>query len=60
MVVFMNTINEIAKRLNNCANGVCIDCEYCCGNIKLCQANLIRDMANECRRIVAESEDDGK
>jgi len=54
------TIEQIAKKLDDCANVVCIDCEYCCGNIKLCQANLIRDMANECKRIVAESEDDGK
>ena len=52
------TVEQIAKKLNDCANSVCIDCEYCCGNMKLCQANLIRDMANECRRIAEEVEDD--
>lgn len=54
------TIEEIAKKLDDCANARCEGCEYLCANMSLCQQNIISDMANECRKLVEQMGDDGK
>lgn len=60
-------INQVAAVLTRCAHADCSKCRY--GILELrtknediaqCQALLIEDMANECRRIVEMTEDDGK
>lgn len=57
------TIELIAKKLNDCANGNCRRCQYIGlrldnGNATLCQANLIEDMAKECKKVAERVEDD--
>lgn len=58
------TIDDIAKKLNNCANGMCFNCDKdkdrMARGISLCQASLIQDMADECRKIAEDLKDDGK
>lgn len=58
------TIEQIAKELDDCANRKrCDRCTYeLLKNEKeeTCSRFFVRDIASECKRIVAESEDDGK
>lgn len=53
------TIEHIAKQLNMCANRQCGECPYKDWEDEAeCQGSLILDMAEECRRIAEEVEDD--
>ena len=58
------TIEEIAKKLDYCAVKSMSNCEGCkykkFEDLVRCQAELIRDMANECRKIADQLGDDGK
>lgn len=55
-------IDEIAKKLNNCANGLCTNCEYdserIVRGVSLCQQHLIQVMAEECKKIGDELNDE--
>lgn len=56
------TIEEIAQRLNDCANKKCKSCKYNFYGLPTmqCEGHIVRDMAEECRKIVAMEGDDGK
>lgn len=60
----MMTIEEIAKRLDDCATKSmknCADCIYQkYEGLERCQAELIKEMGAECRKIVEQMGDDGK
>lgn len=52
------TIEQIAKKLNDCANARCNGCEFQKVPVMYCQQHMIKKMADECRRIAEEVEDD--
>jgi len=58
------TIQDIAKALNDCANLKCGSCKYhdlghsdVTAKMAACQAAIIDELGNECRRIVEEMEE---
>ena len=54
------TIQEIAEKLNSCANMDCEGCKYFDMTILKCQQKIIKEMATEIERIVKEEYDDGR
>lgn len=55
------TIEEIAKRLNDCANVRCSHCKHkYIDDLAECQTRIIEEMADECRNLVKQMGDDGK
>lgn len=57
-----DTIGEIAKILNDCANRKCKSCRYNFYGLPTmqCEGHIVKDMAAECRKIVERMGDDGK
>ena len=53
------TIKDIAERLSRCAADKCDGCKYVTHGLA-CQSDLIQELGNEIRKIVAEEEDDVK
>lgn len=55
-------IDEIAKRLDDCANNRCKEsqCKYIKDDCFACQKQMIREMGEECRKLVEQMGDDGK
>lgn len=54
-------IDQIAKRLNDCANKTyCKECPYSSNDLPTmtCEEFMIKDAAEECRIIAEEVEDD--
>lgn len=57
------TIDEIAKRLDDCANKrICKICKYNFYGLPTmqCEGHMVREMAEECRKLVEQMGDDGK
>lgn len=55
------TIEEIAKKLDDCANIRCSNCKHIfTDDLAECQTRIIEEMADECRKLVEQMGDDGK
>lgn len=52
------TIYEVAEMLEDCARGNCSKCKRVCEPLGECESHLLQDMANECRKIAEELEDE--
>lgn len=54
------TIEEAAKKLDDCANGKCTDCQFRHFDVNVCQSYNIKYIANKCKEIAERMNDDGK
>lgn len=56
------TIEEIAQRLNDCVNKKCKTCKHNFYGLPTmqCEGHIVKEMAEECTKIVEQMGDDGK